>query len=136
MTDSADESVRLDRWLFAARFYKTRTQAADACNGGKVKVNGSSAKPHKLIRPGDQLTLHHHDRYRKLEILALAERGLPAASARALYREEIKLVDKETEELLAAFRLVEKKNRPRFSGRPTKKNRRVTERLKSGWIGE
>jgi ribosome-associated heat shock protein Hsp15 len=134
MMVETEGEVRLDRWLFAARFYKTRSQAAAACDGGKVKVNGSSAKPHKLIRPGDRLTLHHHDRYRNLDVLGLSERGLPPAVARTLYHEDIKPVSKETEELMAAFRLAEKKNKPKFPGRPTKKNRRVWDRLKNGWI--
>ena len=84
------ETVRLDRWLMAARFYKTRTQAAKACEGRKVKVNGSAAKPHKFLHVGDELTIHHRGRYRNVEVLALAQRGLPPIEARKLYHEEVK----------------------------------------------
>jgi ribosome-associated heat shock protein Hsp15 len=128
------ESVRLDRWLMAARFYKTRTQAAAACNGGKVKVNEVSSKPHKTIQPGDRLTIHHHDRYRKLEVIALAQRGLPPKMARELYKEEISHpLSKETEELMRLFKLAEKRSRPKYKGRPTKKERRNLEKWKDGF---
>ena len=93
MSNEPQDAVRLDRWLNAARFYKTRSQAAEACDGRKVKVNGATAKPHKLIRVGDRLTIHHHTRYRNLEVLGLAQRGLPAAEARKLYHEEITELD-------------------------------------------
>lgn len=125
------ESVRLDRWLMAARFYKTRTQAAAACNGGKVKVNGVSSKPHKIIRQGDRLTIHHHDRYRNLEVTALAQRGLPPKVARELYREEIQqTLTREAEELIRLFKQATKKSRPKYKGRPTKKERRKIEKWK------
>lgn len=118
-------TVRLDRWLNAARFYKTRSQAARACDGRKVKVNGRTAKPHKSIHIGDRLTIHHHDRYRNLEILALAQRGLPAVEARKLYREEQTdhLTDADRE-LMSMMRAADKKPKIRYKGRPTKKERR------------
>jgi ribosome-associated heat shock protein Hsp15 len=125
------ETVRLDRWLSAARFYKTRTQAARACEGRKVKVNGITAKPHKFLHVGDNLTIHHRGRYRDIEVLALAQRGLPPAEARKLYHEEEKQpLSRENEELLALFKKVQKKVRPKFKGRPTKKERRELEKLR------
>ena len=125
------EIVRLDRWLSAARFYKTRTQAAKACEGHKIKVNGITAKPHKFLHVGDKLTIHHRGRYRDIEVLALAQRGLPPVEARKLYHEEVKqLLSKEEEELLSLYRKAEKKFRPRFKGRPTKRERRQLEKMK------
>jgi ribosome-associated heat shock protein Hsp15 len=125
------ETVRIDRWLFAARFYKTRNQALKACEGGKVKVDGRSAKPHKFVRTGDRLTIHHHDRYRNIEILALAQRGLPPKEAKLLYREEIKhSLTQENEELLNLFYKTEKKSRLKYKGRPTKKERRKIDNIK------
>jgi len=62
------QSVRLDRWLSAARFYKTRTQAAKACDGRKVKVNDIAAKPHKFLQVGDKLTIRHRGCYRNIEV--------------------------------------------------------------------
>ncbi len=125
------ETVRLDRWLMAARFYKTRTQAAQACDGGKVKVNALSSKPHKTIRPGDQLIIHHHDRYRTIEVVALAQRGLPPDMARELYKEEIKqTLTHEVEELIRLMKRADKKARSKFKGRPTKRERRKIEEWK------
>lgn len=124
------EEVRLDRWLMAARFYKTRSQAAQACQGGKVKVNGISAKPHKLIRVGDRLLIHHHGRYREIEVLGLAEKGLPPAVAKTLYKEETKkpLSTELEEQIQWFFRSIQPAPR-KFKGRPTKKERRQMEKF-------
>lgn len=125
------EFVRLDRWLMAARFYKTRTQAAKACEGRKIKVNGSAAKPHKFLHVGDALTIHHRGRYRSVQVLALAQRGLPPKEAQKLYHEETKKkLSQQEKELLALYRDVEKKRRSKFKGRPTKKERRDLEKLR------
>jgi len=127
------ETVRLDRWLSAARFYKTRTQAAKACEGHKIKVNGITAKPHKFLHVGDKLIIHHRGRYRDIEILGLAQRGLPSIEARKLYHEEVKQqLSKESEELISLYRKAAKKFRTRFKGRPTKRERRQLEKLKRG----
>lgn len=124
------ETVRVDRWLMAARFFKTRSQAAKACEGRKVKVNNRTAKPHKTVRAGDTLTVHHRGRYRTVEILGLAERGLPPAAARELYHEESIPVSEEDQELIRMMRRAERKNQPRFKGRPTKKVRRQMDSFK------
>ena len=125
------ESVRLDRWLSAARFYKTRSQASLACEGGKVKVEGTSAKPHKMIRVGNNLTIHVHDRYRTVRVLGLAERGLPPALARELYEEIVKSpLSKEAEEMLTLYKQMERKTRRPFQGRPTKRERRTFDKFR------
>ena len=125
------ETVRLDRWLMAARFYKTRTQSAKACEGRKVKVNGATAKPHKFIRIGDKLTLHHNSRYRDIEILGLAERGLPPKIARELYHEEEKNpLTEQDKELMALMKASQKKTTAKYKGRPTKKERRKLDQSK------
>ncbi|MBN1779668.1 RNA-binding S4 domain-containing protein [bacterium] len=119
------EEVRLDRWLMAARFYKTRSQAMKACEGRKVKVNGTAAKSHKIIRVGDEITLHHNDRYRDIRVLGLAERGLPPPAARELYHEEQKQrITDEDLELIRELRKLDRQNRAGMKGRPTKKQRR------------
>ena len=130
------ETVRLDRWLSAARFYKTRTQAARACDGGKVKVNGSTAKPHKFLHIGDKLTIHVRSRYYNLEVLGLAQRGLPAVEARKLYVEEERhVLSPEAEEMLALYRESNKIEHPKYKGRPTKKERRKITKLKDRLFG-
>ena len=131
MSKQPPETVRVDRWLNAARFYKTRSQAAKACEGGKVKVNGTTAKPHKFIRPGDYLTLHVHDRYRNLEILALADRGLPAAKAQKLYHEKITELTIEQKELMELMKKAEPVHHIKYKGRPTKKERRNLDKWKT-----
>ena len=125
-------SVRLDRWLMAARFFKTRSQAAAACDGGKVKVNGLSSKPHKLVHVGDELTVRQRDRYRNVKVAGLAERGLPPSDARKLYEEEIKnILTDEIQEQMKLFSISFRKSQRKFKGRPTKKERRDMEQLKS-----
>jgi ribosome-associated heat shock protein Hsp15 len=123
------DAVRLDRWLMAARFFKTRSQAAAACEGGRVKVGGLASKPHKLVRVGDELTIRQKDRYRNVKVAGLAQRGLPASEARKLYEEEIKegLPD-EVREQMKLFAASFRKNQRKFKGRPTKKERRDMER--------
>lgn len=132
MTQENLEMVRLDRWLFAARFYKTRTQAAAACEGGKVKVNGSSAKPHKMIHIGDELTIHVHSRYRNVEIKGLAQRGLPPAIARELYHEDVIEFTEEQKIFISLMKENEKLSRPKYKGRPTKRERRDIDKFKNG----
>src|SRR5436190_963553 len=79
------EAVRADKWLWAARFFKTRGLAAAACTGGKVEVNDQPAKPARPLRPGDLLRVTLPAGKRVVKIVALAERRGPAPSARALY---------------------------------------------------
>ena len=129
-------TVRLDRWLSAARFFKTRTQAASACEGGKVKINGVSAKPHKAVHVGDEMTLHVRGRYRNIRVLGLAERGLPPAEARKLFEELVsqKLSEEELE-LIGLYKELNRKNRSPSKGRPTKKVRRQMDRWKDQYGG-
>ncbi len=116
--------VRVDRWLFAARFFKTRSQAAKACEGGKVKINGTAAKAHKLVKTGDELTIHVHGRYRNVEIRGLEQRGLPPKMARELYHEEKVELSEEEKELMEIFKASEKRFQKKYKGRPTKRERR------------
>ena len=86
MSDS-DDKVRLDKWLWAARFFKTRTLATEAVDGGKVDVNGARAKPAKLVGPGDEVRLlAGADRY-VLRVTDTAERRGSAERAHELYEE-------------------------------------------------
>ena len=82
------QSVRVDKWLWAARVFKTRSLAADACDGGKVDVNDQAVKPAKGLRPGDliRVTLPQ-GRNRVLKVSALGDRRGPPAVARTLYED-------------------------------------------------
>jgi ribosome-associated heat shock protein Hsp15 len=122
----APGSVRLDKWLWAARVFKTRSLATDACHGGKVDVNGDAAKPAKALRPGDvvRMTLPA-GRRRILKVVGLGERRASADVARALYED---LTPPEPPRIRAA----PPPYRPPGAGRPTKRERREVDRLR-GW---
>ncbi len=84
----APPQVRLDVWLDVACVFKTRSEAQKACNGGKVEIAGQRAKPHRLVRVGDELKITRGPGRRQvLVVAALAERHLPKAEARTLYRD-------------------------------------------------
>jgi ribosome-associated heat shock protein Hsp15 len=121
----ARASIRVDRWLWAARFFKTRSLASAACAGGKVDVNDAAAKPSRLVRPGDVLRITLPGGQRVARVLALSERRGPASEARALYEDL-------TPPAPPRARQVPPVLRPPGAGRPTKRERRRIERLR-GW---
>jgi ribosome-associated heat shock protein Hsp15 len=120
------DDVRLDRWLFAARFFKSRTLAAAACDGGKVDVNGQAAKPARLVRPGDLLQVTLPPAKRIVRVAALADRRGPAPAAAALY------VDLTPPAAPRAERRPPPAYRPPGAGRPTKRDRRLIDRIAEG----
>lgn len=121
-----NEAVRLDRWLCATRFYKTRALAADACDGGKVEVNGHTAKPHKLVRVNDAVTFSHPSGPKVLTVLSLADRRGSATEARLLYEDHSPPPPPREERFYSAPPPL----RQIGMGRPTKRERRDTERLR------
>jgi ribosome-associated heat shock protein Hsp15 len=121
--------LRLDKWLWAARFFKTRTLAVEAIEGGRVSVNGERAKPAKELKAGDAISIRRPPFEFAIVVKALSDKRGPATIAATLYTE--------TEESRArrALLAAEMKSlpQPRFKGRPTKKTRRDYERwLRSG----
>jgi ribosome-associated heat shock protein Hsp15 len=84
----APVEVRIDKWLWAARFYKTRRLAADAIDGGKVEVNGSKAKPARHVRPGDEVRLRLGPYEHRVTVLAVSGHRGPAPEAAKLYAED------------------------------------------------
>jgi ribosome-associated heat shock protein Hsp15 len=122
------DSVRLDVWLDVACVFPTRSQAKAACEGGKVDVNGSRAKPHREVRPGDRIGLAGRDGSRReLVVKGLAERSIPKAAARALYED---VTPPPSQEVLEARRL-DRLLAPRWdAGRPDKRDRRDRIRAK------
>src|SRR5690349_9746997 len=80
--------LRIDKWLWAARFYKTRSLAARAIEGGKVKLNGERAKPGKGVRPGDRLEVRSGELQWTIEVRAVSARRGPASEAAKLYAED------------------------------------------------
>jgi ribosome-associated heat shock protein Hsp15 len=128
MTQDDSDRVRLDKWLWAARFFKTRSLATEAVGGGKVEVNGERAKPAKAVKPGDEIRLRLGPYEHVLVVRQLLERRGPASVAQTLYEET--LASREGRERLAAQL---KMAPPTFvyeeKGRPTKKDRRDLSRL-------
>jgi ribosome-associated heat shock protein Hsp15 len=118
--------VRIDKWLWAARFFKSRTLAGAACNGGKVDVNGDAAKPSKTVRPGDlvQVTLPRGRRI--VRVAVLTERRGSGTEAALLYEDLTPPPPPKEARILPPV------YRPRGAGRPTKRERRRIDRL-SGW---
>jgi ribosome-associated heat shock protein Hsp15 len=82
------ETMRLDKWLWSARFFKTRSLATQAVDGGKVKLNGERPKPSREIRADDRLSIHIGEFEWRLEVLALSLQRGPAPTAQTLYRED------------------------------------------------
>lgn len=80
-------AVRADVWLWAARFFKTRSLAKQAIDGGKIAVNDAGCKPAKTLRPGDMVRITRGEERLEVEVLALSEQRGPASVAQALYRE-------------------------------------------------
>jgi ribosome-associated heat shock protein Hsp15 len=121
--------MRLDLWLWTARFYKTRALAASAVDAGRVELNGQRTKRGKPVRPGDSLTIRLGPYEYRLTVLALARRRGPASEAAGLYGEE---PDSRAarERLAEQHRLAAKMVGELPKGRPTKRDRRELEKLK------
>ncbi len=126
MTDNT--AVRLDKWLWAARFYKTRSLAAAAIASGKVRLNGDRAKAGRILRVGDSVRVRIGPYEYVIVVRALAARRGPAKHAAALY-EEASESRSVRERLVEQLRLAPSV-RYHGKGRPTKKERREIERLK------
>lgn len=123
--------VRLDKWLWAARFFKTRSAAAQAVDGGKIDVNGERAKRAHQVRVGETVTVRRPPYEHHVAVRGVAELRGSAAVAALLYEETAE--SKQAREKLA-YQL---KNAPTLQfeggGRPTKRDRREIERIKNKW---
>ena len=121
-------SVRMDKWLWAARFFKTRALAARACELGRIESNGQQAKPARDVRRGDMLQVKNDSGDFQVEVLLLSEIRGPAAVAQTLYREteasrELRLKLAEERKAMARFEALPE-------GKPSKRNRRELNRLR------
>lgn len=122
------DSVRLDKWLWAARFFKTRHLAVEAINGGKIKVNAQSAKPARAIAIGTRIEIHKSGLVWDIEVLGLSKQRRSASEAALLYRED--------EASLLKRQAIVRERRDTgvgagdASGRPTKRDRRLIQRFK------
>jgi ribosome-associated heat shock protein Hsp15 len=117
------EAVRLDKWLWAARFFKTRSLATEAVNGGKVELNGLRPKPSKDVKVGDLVRVRIGPFVHAVTVRALSERRGPAAAAALLFEESEESV--QTRERLREQHRLAPSTQYDEGGRPTKKDRRT-----------
>ncbi len=123
--DSDNARVRFDKWLWAARFYRTRSLAAQAIDAGHARAGGERVKTAHPIRAGDAVTIRKSGVVWEVEVTAVAERRGDAAFAATLYRETEASAKARAEETLR--RRAAESAQPRFPGRPTKRQRRKLE---------
>jgi ribosome-associated heat shock protein Hsp15 len=125
--DEPAERLRIDKWLWAARFFKTRSLAAQAVEGGRVQVNGERVKPAKDVKPGDEVVVHIGGLEWVIEVRGLSARRGPAEAARRLYAE------REDSRTRRQVIVDARKHAPEPSlglrGRPTKRDRRRLKRF-------
>jgi ribosome-associated heat shock protein Hsp15 len=131
MEENQEDRTRLDKWLWAARFYKTRGLAAEAVTGGKVHLNGARTKPAKALRIGDEVAITHAPYEFVVKVRGLSDRRGPASQAILLYEE--------TAESLSRRQALKEQMRLQpapvpHTGPITKKDRRQMIRLKRGEI--
>jgi ribosome-associated heat shock protein Hsp15 len=121
------DNVRLDKWLWAARFYKTRALATAAVNGGKVHARGQSVKPSRAVRIGDCLEVRRSYESFEIVVTGINERRGSASAAQLMYRETASSVLRRQAE--AEKRKLAMMQRPQTTGRPDKKQRRQIRRF-------
>jgi ribosome-associated heat shock protein Hsp15 len=121
----APTRLRIDKWLWAARFYKTRSLAAQAVEAGQVRAEGTRVKPAHDLRVGARVSVRKGGLTWEVEVTALSDRRGGAAQAALLYRETAESVDARTQALRE--RQAALAAQPRFAGRPTKRERRKLE---------
>jgi ribosome-associated heat shock protein Hsp15 len=116
------ESIRIDKWLWAARFFKTRAMAQKACEMGRIRSNEIEAKPSRDVKVGDKLLIRNEGGEFHIEVLALSQMRGPAAVAQGMYRETE--ASKEARAKLAAERKAMQEFAPIPEHRPSKRDRR------------
>ncbi|MFT4569774.1 MAG: ribosome-associated heat shock protein Hsp15 [Hyphomicrobiaceae bacterium] len=127
--EQAGDGVRVDKWLWAARFFKTRSIARDGIDGGMVRVNGVRAKPARIVRLGDLVEIRKGPFQQIVEILAISERRGSAEDASLLYLETPASV-LEREKMASEVRALKPSgSAAQALGRPTKRDRRRIDRL-------
>ncbi len=125
-------SVRLDKWLWAARFFKTRSLTAEAINGGKIHVNGQRAKPSKEVKLGTELTISKNGYEWQITVIALTSQRRAAKDAVLLYEESPESHAKRQQQIIEQREHKELFGTPAFSHKPNKKERRLIHRFKQG----
>ena len=130
MKEKPVEAVRLDKWLWAARIYKTRALAREMIEGGKVHYNGQRSKPGKVVELNATLLLRQGNDERTIVVKGITEQRRPASEAVALYEETAESIEKR--EKMALARKMNALTMPHPDRRPDKKERRDLMRFKHG----
>jgi len=120
------EKVRLDRWLWAVRFYKTRALAADAIKHGHILLNGLKAKPARKIAHGDQLRIRKAQLIYEVKVEALGEKRVSAKLAQQMYSEDQQSIEAREQRQIA----IRADRQTLINGRPSKKDRRQQQAIK------
>ena len=128
-TDKSEVKTRLDKWLWASRFYKTRQLAAEAINGGHIHLNGQRIKPSRVLLIGDKLSIHKTPFTFEITVEGLSIRRGPAKEAQLLYSEHEESIEKR--EKLAEQRKLNAAQFPHAERRPDKRDRRRIIRFKN-----
>lgn len=123
----SDDLLRIDKWLWAARFFKTRSLAAKAVDGGRVRLNGAGAKPSRLLQAGDELAIRVGELEWVVVVKALSAQRGPAVQAVLLYAERED--SRARREAAIAQRKLQRHPAAAVKGRPTKKDRRLIHRF-------
>jgi len=130
VNEKTTQGIRLDKWLWAARFYKTRALARTMIEGGKVHYNGQHTKPGKVVEINAQLTLRQGNDERTVIVKHITEQRRPASEAATLYEETAQSIEKR--EKIALARKMNALTMPHPDRRPDKKERRDLMKFKQG----
>ncbi len=122
------DAIRIDKWLWAARFFKARSSASEAVSGGKVHLNNSRVKPGKMLKIGDHLSIQRGVEYFEIEVLGINEKRRPAKEAVLLYSESE--ASRKKRQLEEEARRLAASTHPMPSRRPGKRDRRHIIRFK------
>ncbi len=125
--ENKEEPIRMDKWLWAARLFKTRSLAADAIKGGKVKVDDNPVKPSREVKVGDVIQVQIEQLHKVVEVKTVVKNRVSPKQVPEVYND---LTPKEEYERIEFMHAYKAEWRDRGAGRPTKKERRMIERLK------
>ena len=125
--DNEENIVRMDKWLWAARLFKTRSLAADAIKGGKVKIDGNPVKPSREVKEGDIIQVQIDQLHKIVEVKTVVKNRVSAKQVPEVYND---LTPKEEYERIEFMHAYKAEWRDRGAGRPTKKERRMIEKMK------
>ena len=121
------EELRIDKWLWCARLFKTRTLAADACKGGKVKIDDCSIKPSRDVKVGELIQVQLGQLHKVVEVKSIPKSRVSPKQVEEVYIDITPKEEYERIEFLHAFKV---EYRDRGAGRPTKKDRRIIDKIK------